>query len=87
LTKLVVGMHDYSSGLDMESFSVTADFPIDGIPAGENLAKKFQSKGNGVWEWMLPRPLAALPNGKLTVAVKDRQGNLTRVERSFSIAK
>jgi hypothetical protein len=66
---------------------VTADFPIDGIPAGENLAKKFKAKGDGIWELVLSKPLAALQQGKLTVAVKDRQGNLTRIDRAFSIGK
>jgi hypothetical protein len=30
-------------------------------------------------------PIAALEKGKLTVSVKDRQGNTTRIERSFSV--
>ena len=43
LTRIVVGMHDYYTGLDMDSFEVVADFAIDGIAAGKNLAKKFRS--------------------------------------------
>jgi hypothetical protein len=85
LTRLVVGMHDYDTGLDMKSFTVTADFPIDGAAAGENLAKKFSPGGVGVWELKLNGPITTLPNGTLTVAVKDRQGNETRIERTFSI--
>jgi hypothetical protein len=35
----------------------------------------------------LAKPLDGLARGKLTVAVKDRQGNVTRIERTFSIVK
>jgi hypothetical protein len=79
-------MHDYDTGLDMDSFQVVADFPLDGVPAGQNLASKFKTKTPGVWELTLAKPLTELPRGKLTVSVKDRQGNLTRIERSFAIA-
>ncbi len=35
----------------------------------------------GVWELKLARAITELSAGKLTVAVKDRQGNVTRIER------
>ncbi|OAI54737.1 hypothetical protein AYO44_14305 [Planctomycetaceae bacterium SCGC AG-212-F19] len=87
LTKLVVGMHDYGTGLDLDSFTVAADFAINGVAAGENLAKGFKARGDGIWELPLTQPLAALSSGKLTVSVKDRQGNVTRIERTFSVKK
>jgi hypothetical protein len=87
LTRLLVGTYDYGTGLDMDSFRVVADFPLDGAPAGENLASRFQPKADGVWEFALTQPLAELPRGKLIVSVKDRQGNVTRVERTFSVMK
>ena len=58
---------------------------LDGVAAGQNLAPKFKGKSPGVWELMLSRPLTELPRGKLTVSVKDRQGNLTRIERTFGV--
>jgi hypothetical protein len=85
LTRILVGMHDYYTGLDMDSFKVVADFPIDGVPAGENLAEKLQPIGEQRWELKLARPIAALPRGRITVSVKDRQGNTTRIERTISI--
>jgi hypothetical protein len=85
LTRLFIGMHDYYSGLDMDSFHVVADFPINGIAAGENLAKKFRPLSPGVWELKLTRPLTDLPRGKLSIAVKDRQGNEAHIERTFSV--
>jgi len=86
LTRLLVGMHDYYTGLDMESFEVVADFPLDGVPAGQNLAKKFQALSDSRWELLLTKPIMNLPKGKLIVAVKDKQGNTSRIERTFSVA-
>lgn len=87
LTRIQVGMHDYDTGLDMDSFQVVADFAVDGLAAGQNLASKFKAKTPGVWEWTLPKPLTVLPKGKLTVAVKDCQGNISRIERTFFVGK
>ena len=85
LSRIRIGMHDYYTGLDAASFRVTADVAIDGIPAGENLASKFVPVETGVWEMKLSKPVDALPSGRLTVEVKDRQGNTSRIERLFSV--
>jgi mono/diheme cytochrome c family protein len=85
LSKIVIGMHDYYSGLDEKSFSVTADFDIAGIRAGDNLAARFKPTHSGVWEWKLDKPVASRATAKLTATVMDKQGNTTRIERSFSI--
>jgi hypothetical protein len=85
LTRLLVGMHDYDSGLDASSFHVVADFALDGVPAGQDLAARFRPTSPGVWELKLSQPTARLEKGKLEVSVKDRQGNLTRIERTFSV--
>jgi hypothetical protein len=87
LTRILVGMHDYYSGLDMTTFQVVADFPVNGKAAGENLAATFKPASDGVWELALATPLTNLAKGKLTVSVKDRQGNTSRIERTFSISK
>ena len=80
-------MHDYYTGLDTDSFHVIADFALDGIAAGQDLAHKFQAKSPGVWEWALANPLTDLSRGMLTVSVKDRQGNITRIERTLVVRK
>src|SRR5262249_33596486 len=85
LTRLLVGMEDHGTGLDMDSFEVTADFALDGVAAGQNLASKFKERTPGVWELALSKPLTELSTGKLTVCVKDRQGNLTRIDRTFAV--
>jgi hypothetical protein len=81
--RLLVGMHDYGSGLDSASFTVVTDFTVNGAAAGTNLASKFVALGGGVYEMKLDQPLT-IPRGVLTVSVKDRQGNVTRIERVFS---
>ena len=52
LDRIVVGMYDLG-GLAPESFQVVASFPVDGVAAGENLAKSFRSISPGVWELKL----------------------------------
>lgn len=86
LTRILVGMHDYDTGLDLASFEVTADFDLPGIPAGTNFSSKFKALPESRWELQLAEPITQLAKGKLTVSVKDRQGNLSRFERTFSVA-
>ncbi len=85
LSRLLVGMHDYFTGLDLDSFQVTADFALDGTLAGENLAPKFKPAGEGVWECKLAAPITELRQGVLTVSVKNRQGNRSEMQRRFSV--
>jgi hypothetical protein len=40
---------------------------------------------DGVWQWKPSFPLATLEKGTLTVSVKDRQENVSRIERTFSV--
>ena len=56
------------------------------MPAGQDLAARLRPKSEGVWEWKLATPLTALAQGKLTVSAKDRQGNVSRIERTFLVA-
>jgi hypothetical protein len=86
VSRLLVGMYDYGSGIDRDSFHVTADFAVDGVPAGTDLASRFTEKTQGVWELKLSRPLSPLEHGRLTVSVADRQGNFSRIDRTFSVA-
>jgi hypothetical protein len=85
LTRILLGMYDYG-GLDPASFSVIAEFAVNGIPAGQDLASRFVSRRDGIRELLLETPLN-IARGKLIVSVKDLQGNQTRIERSFSAGK
>ena len=83
--RIVVGMYDYG-GLDVASFQVVADFAVNGIAAGQNLASKFKQTGPGIWELAITEPIK-IARGVLKVSVKDRQGNVTRIERVFASNK
>lgn len=87
LSRIVIGAHDYGSGLQTDSLRVTADFEIDGIAAGENLASRFKPASQGVWVWEVAKPVAKLQGGKLTISVADRQGNIMRIERDLSVGR
>ncbi len=85
LNRILIGMYDYDSGLDMDSFTVMADFAIDGASPGENLAKRFKNTSAGIWDWRPSKPVSDLAKGKLAVSVKDRQGNISLIERTISV--
>jgi hypothetical protein len=85
LSRVVVGMDDYESGLDLSSFHVTADFNLDGAKAGTDLAARFKQTSAGVWEMKLAKPLSSLASGQLKVSVKDKQGNVSEIQRTFSV--
>src|SRR5262249_37844823 len=76
LSRILIGMHDYYSGLDEKSLDVRADFVVDGIAAGQNLASRFRPVSQGVWELRLAQPIRTLDRGNLVVSVRDRQGNI-----------
>jgi hypothetical protein len=82
LKRILLGMYDYR-GLDRDSLQVIANMAVDGVEPGQNLASKFRTVSSGVFELALSSPLA-VERGKLTVSIRDRQGNETRIERSFS---
>ena len=84
IDRLVVGMHDYMTGLDPESLRIVADFEIAGRAAGQNLAPQFKTGAPGVWEWKLPKPVMPPAGGILTLTVKDRQGNTSTLRRQFA---
>lgn len=79
--RVLIGMHDYGTGLDMSTFKVTADVAINGTKPGENLAPFCKPIAAGVWELRLTNSPA---RGEFTVEVRDRQGNKTRIQRTAS---
>jgi hypothetical protein len=83
--RILIGASDYFSGLDEKSLSVIASFDIDGVAAGQDLAARFKSINPGVWELKLSKPIISLRDATLTVSVKDKAGNVTRIERKFAV--
>ncbi len=85
LDHILIGMHDYGAGLEEGSLTITADFEIDGVPAGENLASRAKELSPGVRELIFNKPINRLERGTLLVSVRDRQGNVTKVGRTISV--
>ncbi len=83
--RILIGLHDYYTGIDDDSLTVTADFDIGDAKAGENLASRLKPKSDGVYELKFAKPMAKLDAANLTVSVKDREGNTRRIERTFSV--
>ena len=87
LERILLGLWDYYSGIDPESLRVVADFDVDGVPAGGNLAGRFKPLTPGVQELRLSKPVSGLERGRLTVSVRDRQGNVSTIDRVFSAGR
>ena len=83
IERIVIGMYDHYTGIDESSLSVVADFEIDGVAKGEELAPRFKTTSPGVLEWKLRTPITKLERGTLNVTVKDRQRNRTQIKRTF----
>jgi hypothetical protein len=85
LSLIRIGAFDYYSGLDLSAWSVRASFPVNGRLAGAELADLLRASGQGIWTIALDPPVTNLADGTVTVTVRDRQRNLSKVERSFSV--
>ena len=85
LGSLLIGAADADSGLDPASLSITADVALAGRAAGSELADLATPLGDGRWSVPIAPPLTDVANAHLRVAVADQQGNVTRVDRRFSV--
>jgi len=86
LSVLRFGAYDSYSGLDRASISVTANFTVNGQPAGTELATWFGETSPYVWSLALSPSITSLAGGRITVRVKDLQGNWSVVDRVFDIS-
>ncbi len=78
-------MADSYSGLDLTTLSVTATVAINGRAAGAELSDLAQAVGDGIYEIALSSPITQIDEAHLFVEVKDKQGNVTRVNVKFSV--
>ena len=85
LTRVVLGVADANSGLEPGSLSLVADVPLAGRAAGQDLADLLVPLGDGRYELALVQPVDEVDDAHLLVEVADRQGNVTRVDRRFSV--
>ena len=84
VTRMLFGLADADSGVDLATLAVTANFPVAGRPPGAQLADLAVAVDDGVWAIDLGAPLPPLVGAHVKVEVKDVQGNVTRVDREFS---
>jgi len=78
------GIADANSGIDFDSLSVSASFPVAGRPAGAELSDLAQDLGDGIYRIDLGAQLpATLIDAHVFAEVADQQGNITRVDRRF----
>ena len=87
LTQIMVGLWDYGTGLKPGSMSVTASFPIDGLPAGTNLAAYMEPASQGVYVYNLRTPITTLKTGDIHLSISDNQGNVTDLTRTFKVGQ
>jgi hypothetical protein len=85
LTLIQLGAFDYYSGLDIRSLSVRTNFTVNGKRAGVELAPLFTQTGDYIWTMPVSPAITGMQGGEIIVSIRDRQGNLTRIVRSFSI--
>ncbi len=85
LSRILVGMCDYDTGIDEKSLSVIADIPLGSNAAGAELAGLFTNVGQGIFELKLPAPISSVKGANLVVSVKDKAGNTAKVERWFAV--
>ena len=87
VTAIVVAVADAYTGVDLDTFSVTADFSVNGFAAGSELKNLFSDQGGGVFRLTLSSPL---PQNQIErhifAEVKDHQGNVTRQSVRFFTA-
>lgn len=84
LDRIRFGAFDDTSGLDRATLSVVASFPVNGHPPGAELAGDLR-EADGIYTLDLEAPIRDLTDGRVTILVKDKQGNETVVDRSFSV--
>ncbi|MBI5136114.1 MAG: hypothetical protein HZA24_02135 [Nitrospirae bacterium] len=82
--RVVLGLYDGESGLDMATLRVTLGFDVPGYPAGANLAPLAVAGAGGVWTITLPgAPFPADTGLVMNVRIADRAGNEQREQRHF----
>ncbi len=80
-----IGVADAHTGLDINTLSVSADFQVAGRAAGSELADLAVGAGDGIYAIALDAPITSLAGTHVRAEIADFQGNITRVDRSFSV--
>jgi len=85
VSEIRLGLFDYYTGIDISSLSVKANFNVNGIAAGAELASDFSSQGDHIWKLDLNTPLQDTTGRSLDISIKDNAGNTVSVSRQFDV--
>ena len=83
LTRIRFGLADANSGVNLSTLSVLASFDVGCQTPVQQLAGLAVEVDDGIYEIQLPSSVRNATRGWVNVSVKDRQGNVTRVDRKF----
>ena len=84
ISAITFGASDANSGIDPASLSLRANFPVAGRAADTELIDLTQSLGDGRFQLTLPAVLPYIIGARLVLTVLDQQGNVHRIERTFT---
>jgi hypothetical protein len=83
LTRIRFGLADANSGVNLSTLSVLASFDVGCQTPVQQLAPLAVEVDDGIYEIQLPSSVRNATRGWVKVSVKDLQGNVTRVDRTF----
>ena len=84
-SRIRFGLADANSGVDMQTLSITASFPVAGRTPGTELADLAEAVGGDIYQIEFAQPLPnTLVEENVWLEIADQQGNITRVNRRFS---
>ena len=72
-----------NSGLQPGSLSLRASFSVAARPPGAELADLVQTLGDGRYRLPLAQALPPMQGAEVELAIRDQQGNITRLKRRF----
>jgi hypothetical protein len=84
-TEMRIGVADAYSGISNGTLSVKADFPVNGLAAGAELAGQGSFVGPGTFSIPLNPAISNLPPSHLTASVLDAQGNRAILKVRFHV--
>jgi len=83
LSEIRVGFADANSGINSNSISIKADFPVNGLESGEELKSLGSIVNEGVFVIPLTTPIINMATGHITAIVYDNQTNRNEVAVRF----
>ncbi len=85
LTVIRLGAADGYSGIAFNTLSVTSTLSINGRAPGAQLADLARPIGDGIYAITLTQPITQANRAMLHVSIKDVQGNVKRIDRTFGV--